>query len=169
METQKISSQRLAIITGLYICGAMILYFMLMAFFGLAAISELRFLNFVIAGAGAAIAIKYYNRRTESHIRYLEGLNLCFTAILASALFFAVFIFFYFSVVDPALLNVIKTDAPMMGKYLTPFSASISVIAEGIVSGLILSFALMQYFKDDALHHPYKQRGNKLQEPEKES
>lgn len=169
METEKISSQRLAIITGLYICGGMILYFMLMSLFGLAAISELRFLNFVIAGAGAAIAIKYYNRRTQSHIRYLEGLNLSFTAILASAVFFAVFIFFYFSMINPELLDVIKTDAPIMGKYLTPFSASVSVIAEGIVSGLILSFALMQYFKDDTLHSPFKQRGQKSPQPEKES
>jgi len=169
METPKISSQRLAIITGLYICGAMILYFLLMKSLGLADVAELRFLNFVIAGAGAAAAIRYYNKRTQSHIRYLEGLNLSFTAILSSAVFFAIFVYFYFAAIDPELLAVIKKDAPVMGTYLTPFSASVSVIAEGVVSGLILSFALMQYFKDDDLHHPYKQRGHKLPEPEKES
>jgi hypothetical protein len=140
-----------------------------MKYLGLADVAELRFLNFVIAGAGAAYVIRYYNNKTNSHIRYLEGLNLSFTTILSSAVFFAVFVFAYFSLVNPELLAVIRDDAPMMGKYLTPFSASVTVIAEGVVSALLLSFALMQYFKDDQLHSPYKQRGHKAQAPEKES
>lgn len=169
METRKISIERLAVITGVLICGVMIIYFLLMAIMGLAHVAELRFLNFVIAGAGAACVIKYYMNRTGTHIQYLEGLTLSFVSIIVSAVLFALFIFFYFSKINPELLDVIRVDAPVMGKYLTPFSASITVIAEGIVSGLVLSFSLMQYFKDDALHSPYKQRGPARHSPEKES
>jgi hypothetical protein len=168
METQKISIERLAIITGVFTCAAMIIYFLLMALLGLAHIAELRFLNFVIAAGGAVGAIKYYMNKTGSHIKYLEGLTLSFVSIIVGAVLFALFIFFYFSKINPELLDVIRMDAPVMGKYLTPFSASITVIAEGIVSGLILSFSLMQYFKDDTLHSPYKQRGPARHSPEKE-
>lgn len=168
MEAQKISIERLAVVTGVFICIAMIIYFMLMASMGLAGIAELRFLNFIIAAAGAVMAIRYYNNKTRTHIQYLEGLTLSFVSIIVSAVLFALFIFFYFSRLNPGLLDTIRTDAPIMGKYLTPFSASVSVIAEGIVSGLILSFCLMQYFKDDSLHTPHKQRNSQSHSPEKE-
>jgi hypothetical protein len=168
METKKLSIERTAIVAGLFISIAMTLYFIIMAAAGFAHVAELRFLNFVIAGAGAAAAIKYFNNKTNRHIQYLEGLTLSFVAIAVSSVLFSLFIFFYFSQINPGLLNVIRTDAPMMGKYLTPFSASVAVIAEGVVAGLVLSFTLMQYFKDDTLHSPYKQRKPDIA-PEKES
>jgi hypothetical protein len=167
METQKLSVEKLAVISGVLICIAMILYFIAMTFLHLAHIAELRFLNFLIAISGAYGAIRYYNSKTQSHIQYLNGLMLSFLSILVSAILFAVFIYFYFAAINPKLLEVISVDAPVMGHNLSAFTASVTVIAEGIVSAMVISFCLMQYFKDDTLHNPLAHREPFL-DPERE-
>lgn len=168
METPKLSIEKLAAISGVLICIAMIVYFMTMTYLRLAHIAELRFLNFLIAISGAYAAIRYYNTKTQSHIQYLNGLMLSFLSILVSAVLFALFIYFYFAKANPELLDVIRIDAPVMGQSLSAFTASITVIAEGIVSAMVISFCLMQYFKDDTLHNPLANRDHLLRDPERE-
>jgi hypothetical protein len=157
MKTKTISIVNLSLITGLFICLGMMGYFLIMKVANLAHISELRFLNVLILAAGAIGAIKYYNGKTEKHIKYLNGLCLGFSSVLIGSILFAAFIFAYFKVLDPGLLNNIRVDAPVMGTDITPLTAAISVIAEGFVAGLVISFILMQYFKDDTFKAPFKQ------------
>jgi len=168
METQRLSIEKLAATSGVLICIAMIVYFMTMTYLHLAHIAELRFLNFLIATSGAYASIRYYNTKTQSHIQYLNGLMLSFLSILVSAVLFALFIYFYFAQANPGLLDVIRVDAPIMGQNLSAFTASITVIAEGIVSAMVISFCLMQYFKDDTLHNPLAHRDRLVREPERE-
>lgn len=156
MNTQKPIIGTIAFVSGLLIFAGMVLYFLLMKFAGFAHIPELRFLNVLLAATGAAGAVMYYNRHSGKHIKYLNGLLLGFSSIMIGSVLFAVFIFTYFTLVDPALLAVISTDAPITGIHISPFTTAISVTAEGAVSGFIISFILMQYFKDDELHDPYK-------------
>ncbi len=154
MKNENPSTTRLALITGFLICLAMIAYFLIMKLAGLVEIAELRLLNVFIMMGGCALAIRYYNATYNRHIQYLEGIMLSFLSINISAFIFAIFIFIYLSQLDPVLLDALKSNAPVMGKYLTPFSAAFSLIVEGVIAGLIVSFVLMQYFKDDSLHNP---------------
>jgi hypothetical protein len=156
MDTQKPSIGNIALAGGLFIFLGMVLYFLVMKFAGFAHIPELRFLNVLIAAAGGIGAIKYYNSHADKHIKYLNGFMLSFTTIMIGSMLFSFFIFCYFTFIDPQLLTVISIDAPMTGIHISPFTTLISVVSEGAVSGLVISFILMQYFKDDNLHAPYK-------------
>ena len=162
MNTEKKSIGQVAFIAGLFTFLGLVLYFIIMKFAGFAHIPELRFLNVLIAAAGGVGAIKYYNGQSPKHIKYLAGLSVSFITIIIGSVLFAAFIFCYFQFADPELLNTIRLDAPVMGIHITPLTAAFSVAAEGMVSGLIVSFIAMQYFKDDALHAPYKSMTQRL-------
>ncbi|MBC7383771.1 MAG: DUF4199 domain-containing protein [Bacteroidia bacterium] len=167
MNTQKISIRKLAFISGTFIFMGMVVYFLLMKLVGLDTTPELRLLNLVLLLIGVWCTIKYFNYKSGRHIQYFEGLSLGFTTVMISTVMFAVFIGIYLYFIDPVLLDEIKLQSPVMGKYLTPASAMISMIVEGIVSGLIIAFVMMQYFKDDSLHSPFAKRPDNLR-PEKE-
>ncbi len=168
MNNSKISIYKLAFISGIFICLGMIAYFLIMKLAGFVTIPELRILNAFIVMGGCALTIRYYNNLYQKHIQYLEGLVLCFITIMVSSFLFAFFIFIYLYTIDPGLLDAIKLSAPLLGKYLTPVSAAFSIILEGICSALIISFILMQYFKDDSLHNSKSNVNNDPLMPEKE-
>lgn len=166
MDTQKPSIGNVALAGGLFIFLGMVLYFLIMKFAGFAHIPELRFLNVLIAAAGGIGVIKYYNSNAYKRIKYLSGFMLSFITIMIGSIVFSIFIYCYFSFIDPQLLHVISIDAPMTGIHISPFTTLISIISEGAVSGLVISFILMQYFKDDELHAPYKTTHGGLQTEE---
>ncbi|MES2691266.1 MAG: DUF4199 domain-containing protein [Bacteroidota bacterium] len=166
MNTEKNSIGQVAFIAGLFTFLGMVLYFILMKFAGFVHIPELRFLNVLIAAAGGVGAIKYYNNQSQKHIKYLTGLSVSFITIIIGSVLFAAFVFSYFKFADPELLNAIRVDTPVMGINITPLTAAISVVAEGLVSGLLISFIAMQYYKDDTLHAPYKSMSGQLRTEE---
>ena len=167
MNNGKLSITKLSMIAGVLICLAMMAYFFIMKISGLVAIPELRLLNIVIMLIGTWLTIRHYNQRSKSHIQYFEGLSLGFATVQVAITVFAVFIGIYLYKIDPDLLVQIKAHAPMMGKYLTPVSAVVSLLVEGMVSGLVISFIVMQYFKDDTLHSPFAKHEDNLT-PEEE-
>jgi hypothetical protein len=93
--------------------------------------------------------MRYYQHKTHLRIDYLNGMALCFLTSVVGAFLFSVFLFIFFSAIDPLVLQLLKDNTPIMGKYLTPFAAALMVLMEGVVSALILSYVVMQYFKDD--------------------
>ncbi len=151
MQTQRTSTQGLSLKAGLMIAGSLIIYFLLMKLLGLIHHAELRAFNFFIAGIGLFLTIRSYKTATHERVNYLEGFSLGFYTAVVSAVAFSVFVYVYL-LLDPGLFLQLKEDAPVMGKYFTPLSAAVTVMAEGTISGLILSFALMQYFKNDRRH-----------------
>src|ERR1044072_3991889 len=143
MNNGKLSITKLSMIAGVLICLAMMAYFFIMKISGLVAIPELRLLNIVIMLIGTWLTIRHYNQRSKSHIQYFEGLSLGFATVQVAITVFAVFIGIYLYKIDPDLL------------------------VEGMVSGLVISFIVMQYFKDDTLHSPFAKHEDNLT-PEEE-
>ncbi len=152
METNEISIQKLAIKTGLVTCAGFIIYFMLMIYANLIHVIELRVLNFFILTGGIFFAFRYYKSVAKKKIEYLQGLIFGCTISAVSLVPFAIFTGLYFSQIDPLLLIQFKDHAPMMGAYITPFTVVVTIMVEGMCSGLIISFALMQFFQNDATH-----------------
>lgn len=152
MKTFEISMQKLAIKAGLLIFACLIVYFLLMKYFNLIHIVELRALNFFILLGGIFFTFRYYRLKAKKEIEYLPGLLLgCFISAV-SILLFALFVGLYFSLIDPLLLLELKGNSPMMGEYITPLSMVITIIIEGMCSGLIISFSFMQYYQNDYTH-----------------
>jgi hypothetical protein len=65
----------------------------------------------------------------------------------ASVIPFVLFIYLYFSQIDPLLLLLLKDNILFMGEQISPARAAASTMVEGICSGVIISFMMMQYFK----------------------
>ena len=153
------SFEGISIKAGIIMCMGYIAYFMLMKYMSLLDIVELRGLNFLILGGGLFLTYRYYKLKTHAPIDYIKGFSLgTFTSLISVALF-AIFIYIYFSKIDPPLLEQLRNNSPLMGQYLTPFSAAFTIILEGGISGLVISFAIMQYYKNDPTYA--KQEGEK--------
>jgi hypothetical protein len=149
METKKISIEKLVIIAGASEAVTLIAYFMLMRYLNMADIIELRSLNLFIQLAFILIVLKYYHYKTKVHIHYLNGLSLGFFTSAVGVVLFSIFVYLYFLKSDPVLLQLLKSNSSLMGDYLTPLSAAVTVVIEGTISALLLSYIVMQYFKDD--------------------
>ena len=148
MSTQQLSIPTLAAKASALICTSFIAYFLLMQYLSLLHITELRFLNIIILITGLVTTYRYYRKKTKIlNILYFDGLLLGILTSVASFLFFAIFVYIYFRA-DPALLQVLKGNTIMMGfGSVTPANAAVTVVIEGVISGLIISFAIMQYYK----------------------
>jgi hypothetical protein len=159
METKEISVEKLGVISGIFVSIALIAYFILMKYMQLEDVAELRWFNLVIQLGSIIFVIRYFKYKTKRRVEYLEGISLSFLTSAVGAILFAAFIYIYFSN-NPILLLHLKDNAPMMGEYLTPLTASLTVVVEGLTSALILSFVIMQYFKDDPNHVKEEQKSH---------
>ena len=148
LSTPQVSIPQLAVKAGVLICISFIIYFMSMKYFNLIHFAELRFLNIFILITGLILTLRYYRQKTNIlNIAYFDGFLLGIITAIASHLFFAVFIYIYFHT-NPESLLVLKGNTVMMGSgSLTPAYAAATVVIEGTFAGLIISFAIMQYYK----------------------
>ncbi len=152
MEAIKNQFQQLGLIAGLVISTLFIGWFLLMNSLGLAHVSELRYVNFVFL-LGGLVYVFHHFKQPGHDIEYLPGIGLGFITTAASIVPFAAFLYIYFSYVDTALLEQIKSSSALMGTYLTPFAIAGAIVMEGLAYGLIVSFVIMQYYKSGFEKH----------------
>lgn len=69
-----------------------------------------------------------------------------------SSVIFALFLFIYLSV-DPGFMQDIITKEPM-GRYLNPYITSFMVALEGLFSGLLFTFIIINYVNTDDVNDP---------------
>jgi hypothetical protein len=134
--------------TGLVISVSLIAFFLLMVVVGLSEVLWLRYVNFVILLSGLVWAFKEYRRKVAPEgIQYFDGLRMGARITLTAIIPFAIFIFIYLRI-DANFMEYIRQNAEF-GRYLSPISAAAGVAFEGIVSGFLTSYCLMQYFKSN--------------------
>jgi hypothetical protein len=141
-----------AINTGVYKVAAisasgMIVFFLLMKLAGLVTIVELRFFNVFIMFAGIRYKLLEARRANDGTLEYLQGMLTGFLTSLFTAIFFAVFIFIYLSI-DSSFLTYIKATQPF-GSYISPASAGLITVIEGVAGGSIITFALTHILNRD--------------------
>ncbi|MCE2733667.1 MAG: DUF4199 family protein [Chryseotalea sp.] len=128
---------------GLRIAAGLILFFLVMFAFGLAHVVELRLLNLLILTAGVYYGLKKFRATHEASIHYFRALA---TGVSIAAIGSAVFAFFLFLFLkfDTGLMEWIKENEPM-GRFLNPYMAAFIVALEGVFSGLLVTFVLINY------------------------
>ncbi|MBL7861969.1 MAG: DUF4199 domain-containing protein [Cyclobacteriaceae bacterium] len=137
---------------GLKIAGGLIAFFLIMKVVGLAHIYELRFLNVFIQVGGIYYALKKFKQTHEEHMNYFRALITgVATGAVASAVF-AIFLFVYMSV-DSAFMQGIIENEPM-GRYLNPYITAFMVALEGLFSGLLFTFIIINYVDTDDVNDP---------------
>jgi len=128
---------------------ALICYFVIMKLVGLGHITELRYLNILILMSGLFLYLKKLSECTFDYLgAFTSGIYVSGMAVFT----FVVFFMFYIDFIDPGFYEYIRTNEPF-GNYLNKGALGFMLIAEGLSSGLILTFIFMQYFKSYLYKH----------------
>ncbi len=137
---------------GLKIAGGLIAFFLIMKVVGLAHIYELRFLNVFIQVGGIYYALKKFKQTHEEHMNYFRALITGVATGAVSSAVFAIFLFVYMSV-DSSFMQGIIDNEPM-GRYLNPYITAFMVALEGLFSGLLFTFIIINYVDTDDVNDP---------------
>jgi len=122
---------------------ALTAYFLLMKMLGLVHVTELRLFNFVILLVGIIWSMRLRSKNSFGQDGYFETLGSGCSTVLIAVGFFSSFIYIYLSY-DTAMMAVLKQHS-MIGDLLTPETAGIGVLAEGLSSGFILAYIALSY------------------------
>ncbi|MGC4020783.1 MAG: DUF4199 domain-containing protein [Cyclobacteriaceae bacterium] len=132
---------------GLRIAVGLIAYFVLMHFVGLGHHVELRLLNLLILALGIFFGLKKFKETHGKHLNYFRALVTGVAIGAVGSVLFGLFMFIYMKL-DAGLMDSIIKNEPM-GLYLNAYMASFIVALEGVFSGLLVTFVLLNYFTTD--------------------
>lgn len=135
---------------GLRIAAGLIGFFLIMKLVGLSHIVELRLLNLFILTAGVYVALKRFKQTHEDRLNYFRGLVTGVATAAVGSLVFALFLFLYMKL-DSSMMQSIIENEPM-GRYMNPYIASFIVALEGVFSGLLVTFILINYVNTDEVN-----------------
>ncbi|RIJ41817.1 DUF4199 domain-containing protein [Pontibacter oryzae] len=134
---------------GLLTAIGLIVYFLLMRVLGLVHIIELRFFNGVIMAVGVVLAIKAYKNQVANKIGYFKGLGTGIVTAVVSTTIFSVFMVSYVKIGGTALIEMLSAEQYFGERIVaTPGVVIFTVLMlEGVISGFMIAFIAMQYFK----------------------
>lgn len=137
---------------GIFTSIGMIFYFVIMRFFNLHHHLELHYANILILFFGLMYAIKR-NIFIKGEIKYFEGLKSGIVVTLITIVIFNIFMVIYETVIDPDFLILLKENIHLGNDFTsqqTIFNVMGLLTIEGLSSGFIMTFILMQYYKADS-------------------
>ena len=140
------------VIVGIFTALGLIFYFVIMRLFNLHKITELHYVNILVLFLGLWFVIKR-KVKIKGEIKYFEGLKSGIVVTLVSLIIFNVFMFVYATIIDPPFLEFLKENI-QLSNGLTSQQTMLNVMGiltiEGLSSGFIMTFILMQYYKADS-------------------
>ncbi|HKL03105.1 MAG TPA: DUF4199 domain-containing protein [Cryomorphaceae bacterium] len=134
-----------SIIYGLLTALALIIYFLIMKVLGLETNFYLRIFNFVIIVSGVYILLNSIIK-SGSNVSYFEGFGAGFRLTLVAVITFLAFMGLYTKFIDPSFVAVLE-ETGIWGSNISIGQAAFAIFIEGMASGVVISFAWMQYFK----------------------
>jgi hypothetical protein len=137
---------------GIKIAAGLIVYFLVMKFAGLGHHVELRLLNLFILVAGIYYGLKKFKETHEDHMNYFRGLVTGVAIGAVGSLLFALFLFIWMKA-DASMMQSIIENEPM-GRYLNAYIAAFIVALEGVFSGLLVTFVLINWVDTDDVNDP---------------
>ncbi|WP_242919432.1 DUF4199 domain-containing protein [Pontibacter liquoris] len=143
--------EKIGIKYGLLTTAGLIVYFLIMDLLGLTHYTALHFLNGIILTIGVVMAIRGYKQSVNGQISYFKGLGAGIITSAVATLLFAVFMVLYVKIGSGKLLKELSSQ-PYLGEGLaaTPgFVIFMVLMMEGVISGVMISFIAMQFFKRD--------------------
>jgi len=132
---------------GIKIAGGLIAYFLIMNFAGLGHHVELRLLNLGIQTVGVYFALKKFKETHGANLNYFRALVTGVATAAIGSVIFAGFMFAYMQL-DAKLMQAVIENEPM-GRYLNAYMAAFIVALEGIFSGLLVTFVVINYVHTD--------------------
>jgi len=132
---------------GIRIAVGLIGFFVLMFVLGFGHVIELRLFNLIILAVGVYFALKKFKETHGAAINYFRALA---TGVATAAIGSAIFAFFLFVFlrIDTGFMEWIVANEPM-GRFMNPYIASFIVALEGVFSGLLVTFVLINYINTE--------------------
>lgn len=150
MEMRRISIPAIGFKYGLISFAACVVYFLIMRAVNLIQVPEFRYLNYAILLGGISLALNEVRHTIHRHrVNYLPGMGIGFWVSLVCAAAFAVFLAIYSSI-DKDFVARIKPNLPFQD-YVNPLMLAFVAAGEMIVSGVIITFVVMQFFKRNTI------------------
>jgi len=137
---------------GLRIALGLISYFVVMHLVGLSHAVELRLLNLLILVAGVYLALKKFRDTHDDHLNYFRALITGVSTAAIASFIFAGFLFVYMKADDSLMQSIIANEP--MGRYMNPYMAACVVALEGVFSGLLVTFILINFVATDEVNEP---------------
>jgi|SRR5687768_1524777 hypothetical protein len=134
-------------IYGVYIALALIAYFWLAWLLGFINIPELRLFNLVIQTTGIYLACKQFKRNHGGSLNYFRAMVIGVVASTIGTSLFAMFLFILFQLNKDLYESIIENEP--LRPYLTVYMATLSVWAEGVISGGVATFLLTNIMDTD--------------------
>ena len=135
--------QGIAIKYGLMMAAGFVLYFLIMQALGFGGNYYFRIFNALIHLTLITLAIKAFKDQYPDKFNYLSGVSTGIITSLIGVVPFAIFmlIFLYLT---PDFMEGIRSEAENIGGYLTPFTASLIVLLEGLAVSVLASYIIMR-------------------------
>ncbi|TXD83786.1 DUF4199 family protein [Subsaximicrobium wynnwilliamsii] len=139
-------SVRVALRYGIFMAISLIAYFLIVRLFDLHENPWLRLLNGVVMVAGISLAIKHYKLIDAEGLSYINGIKIGILTGFTATIIFTIFMAIYMFHIDPEFTQTILED------WLRNYDSGAGVLVfiiflEGMGSSVVLSLALMQFFK----------------------
>jgi len=133
---------------GFLVFSALVAYFLIMKAFGLYQILELRYFNAIFLITGIVIAFYNFRKKVSPEgIQYLKGIKMGMKITLIAVLPFVIFMGIYLAIDKDFMAYIIENGD--FGQWLSPVRAAGVIAIEGLISGAIITFMAMQYFKSN--------------------
>jgi hypothetical protein len=137
---------------GLKIAGGLIAYFVIMNLIGLGNHVELRLLNLFILAAGIFFGLKKFKESHEDHLNYFRALVTGVAIGAVGSALFGFVLFIFMSLNTEFMTSMMENE--QMGLHLNAYMASFIVVLEGVFSGLLVTFVLINWVTTDDVNAP---------------
>ena len=151
LQGQYTNTTNISIKVGMYTAIGLILYFMTMRVLNLYHNLALHYLNIIVLCMGLRFTIKRI-AQINGNINYFEGLKSGIIVSIVSVITFNLFMLIYTTVLDRPFFSFLKENISF-GNLFSGESTIIGLLGiiaiEGLSSGFIMTFILMQYYKSE--------------------
>jgi len=137
---------------GLKIAGGLVAYFVIMNLIDLGNHVELRLLNLFILAAGIFFGLKKFKETHEDHLNYFRALITGVAIGAVGSMIFGILLFIYMTANGDFMQSMMQNE--QMGLHLNPYMASFIVVLEGVFSGLLVTFVLINWVTTDDVNDP---------------
>lgn len=131
---------------GIFTAIGLIVYFLVMKMFGLETVYWLRVFNVFIMIGGIFWMLNNQIRRGKPGVGYFGGLGLGVRLTLTAVILFVIFLAIYGKIINPNFVNSLESSQ-LWGADVTTDQVVVGILIEGVVSGVVITFILMQFFK----------------------
>jgi hypothetical protein len=130
---------------GIFLAAFYIVFFLIMKFFNLVYITELRVVNYIVLFLTAFYQLKKLVDKGKNYVPYLRGFGAIFFTGILSSLLFSIFLFVY-GKFDPDIDKFFWENIPLGPVYSLPIPY-ITIFFEGSAISIIAALTVMQYFR----------------------